>query len=147
MRDMFLITLDMMEETTPFYEVSNFAKKGFECRHNLTYWHKEDYLGLGPAAHGRLGNKALQNPADITRWLSGEQEIQILTKEELFEERLIMGLRLRDGIDNAHITPEAIHKAESLQWITCRGNKIIPTKEGFLMLNQLTLLLAQEFQP
>lgn len=146
-RQMYLLTLDMTEEKIPFYEVSNFAQKGFECRHNLLYWRKEDYIGIGPAAHGRIQNKGFQNPPDIQKWLDGKRETENLSDEELFEERLIMGLRLREGISAKGIDKKAVSKAIELGWITVQEDKIIPTTEGFLMLNRLILLLSQNWRP
>lgn len=146
-RQMYLMTLEMTENELPFYEVSNFAKKGFECRHNLLYWHKEDYIGIGPAAHGRIQNKGFQNPAHIQEWMDGNKTTEHLSNEELFEERLIMGLRLREGISDEGVNKIALSNALQKGWITHQKNKIIPTKEGFLMLNRLILLLAENYQP
>ncbi|MDR3424321.1 MAG: radical SAM family heme chaperone HemW [Alphaproteobacteria bacterium] len=54
--DMYEATQEMMDEAgMPAYEISNHARKGHESRHNLTYWHYEDYIGIGPGAHGRIG--------------------------------------------------------------------------------------------
>lgn len=60
------------------YEISNFARPGFQCRHNLRYWLYEPYMGLGPAAHGFNGARRYANPKDLARWLrhpeAGEAE-------------------------------------------------------------------------
>lgn len=90
------------------YEISNYAQKGQECRHNLAYWRYEDYIPIGPGAHGRLtlDNKvALRNLKAPETWLKtvadkghGLQESLTLTKDEQFTEALLMGLRLKDGI-------------------------------------------------
>ncbi|MBO7332700.1 MAG: radical SAM family heme chaperone HemW [Alphaproteobacteria bacterium] len=144
-RQMYLLTLDMTEEKTPFYEVSNFAKKGFECRHNLLYWRKEDYIGIGPAAHGRIQNKGFQNPPDIQKWMDGYRETENLSDEELFEERLIMGLRLREGISDKGVDKASLLKATQQGWISHQKGRITPTPEGFLMLNKLILLLAENY--
>lgn len=145
-RQMYLLTLQMTEKDIPFYEVSNFAKKGFECRHNLLYWHKEDYIGIGPASHGRIRNQGFQNPTNIQKWLNGERTTESLSDEELFEERLIMGLRLREGISDKGVDKASLLKATQQGWITHQKGRIIPTTEGFLMLNRLILLLAENYQ-
>jgi oxygen-independent coproporphyrinogen-3 oxidase len=95
------------------YEISNYAKKNYECEHNLVYWQGRDYLGIGAGAHSRIyfnqeaarsGIVMLHEPI---AWLkkvqetgAGIQKIEKITREELLEELILMGLRLRDGIDN-----------------------------------------------
>lgn len=101
------------EETTraglPAYEVSNHARPGQECRHNLVYWRGGDYVGVGPGAHGRL---TLSGTPHATRqhrapemWLKRVEETghattdrQALAPEERAEELLLMGLRLTEGV-------------------------------------------------
>lgn len=144
-RDLYLLTLDKMEKAKiPYYEVSNFAKKGFESQHNLLYWHGDDYLGIGPAAHGRIGLYATQNPKDVNEWLQKGTITEKLTPDERKEEKIMMGLRLREGIKNDGISEQNIQKARANGWIKDNPKRIIPTKEGLLMLNQLTLLLLSE---
>ncbi|HLP69988.1 MAG TPA: radical SAM family heme chaperone HemW [Rhizobium sp.] len=96
----------------PAYEVSNHARPGAESRHNLTYWRYGDYAGIGPGAHGRLsrGREKLatateRNPED---WLAaverdghGMVDQEILGTDEQADELLLMGLRLREGVDLA----------------------------------------------
>lgn len=93
----------------PAYEISNHARPGAECRHNLAYWHSADYVGVGPGAHGRLtldGNRVAtrQSRAPET-WLAaaerqghGSEERTILTLGERLDELLMMGLRLAEGV-------------------------------------------------
>lgn len=93
----------------PAYEVSNHARRGGECRHNLVYWRYGDYLGIGPGAHGRLtieGRKyACRNLRAPETWLqaveargSGEEEAAPVEPPERRDEMLMMGLRLAEGI-------------------------------------------------
>ena len=91
------------------YETSNFAKKGFKCTHNLSYWNYQDYVGIGPGAHGRItlsGKKHStmeeKNP-DI--WLKRKKvpgnispKISLLKRKDVFEEKLIMNLRIFNKI-------------------------------------------------
>lgn len=88
------------------YEVSNFAKPGYESRHNYTYWNYDDYLGIGPAAHSRLtvdGKKyAVENPNDIQKWLNNESLTYCLSDEEIANEAKIMGLRTVNGADKKY---------------------------------------------
>lgn len=90
----------------PRYEVSNHARPGHESRHNLGYWRSEDYVGVGPGAHGRRGMCATVRQRKPEAWLDAvnaaghglEQEI-ILSPAERMGEALMMGLRLSEGID------------------------------------------------
>lgn len=142
-RGLFMQTLEKMDKAgIPLYEVSNFAKPGFECRHNLIYWQGNDYAGIGPAAHGRLGLTATEKPADVEAWLQGKQEQTQLSQEERFEEKLLMGLRLRQGMSKAGIEPNKIQQAVQKGWLIEEKHLIRPTIEGLLMLNQLIVLLA-----
>lgn len=139
-RDLFLQTVHQMRAAgILLYEVSNFAKPGFECRHNQAYWRSQDYAGIGPAAHGRLGLRATENPHDVTAWLNGVQTDTCLTPIEKEEERILMGLRQREGIVAGSISPDAITTAVQKGWIIRKGNRICPTDDGLIMLNTLIL--------
>ena len=110
----------------------------------MLYWQGDDYLGIGPAAHGRIGLYATQNPKDVNEWLQKGTVTEKLTPDERKEEKIMMGLRLREGIKNDGISEQNIQKARANGWIENNPKRIIPTKEGILMLNQLTLLLLSE---
>ena len=105
--DLFAMTREMTAAAgLPAYEISNHARPGQESRHNLTYWRYEDYLGIGPGAHGRreglatLRHKKPENYlAAVERQGSGISESRTLTKHEQASEALLMGLRLAEGID------------------------------------------------
>jgi oxygen-independent coproporphyrinogen-3 oxidase len=87
------------------YEISNFAKPGYECRHNLKYWHLQPYLGLGPAAVSFDGRVRTKNSSDLDRYLElaarGQPppcEIETLDQAKLREEYIMMALRLGEGL-------------------------------------------------
>ena len=143
-RRLYKLTDEIMDEHKhPAYEVSNYAKKGFECRHNMTYWLGADYIGIGPAAHGRLALVATENARSVPLWIKTNPRTETLSVKERNLEKLLMGLRLRQhGISPQNIAPSKIQKATQKGWIKIKDDKIIPTQEGILMLNQLILLLA-----
>ena len=100
----------MENHRLPAYEISNHAKQGSECQHNIAYWRYQDYVGIGPGAHGRLSRNTTDKIATRQKkspetWLQsiesighGDAEIVSLTLEEQFREQLLMGLRLKQGI-------------------------------------------------
>ena len=94
----------------PAYEISNHARPGAECRHNLIYWRYQDYVGIGPGAHGRFaegGAKiARRRKSGPEAWLEaveqdghGTAETTVVAGRDKVEEALMMGLRLSQGID------------------------------------------------
>jgi len=94
----------------PAYEISNYARRGQESRHNLTYWRYDDYVGIGPGAHGRrLGMRTERHrkPENFlgatARCGHGIVEEALLTPTQAADEALVMGLRLSEGIDAAAI--------------------------------------------
>jgi oxygen-independent coproporphyrinogen-3 oxidase len=93
----------------PAYEISNHARPGEACRHNLVYWRSGDWLGLGPGAHGRLtlagqrlATEAIRLPEGWLRQVEargdGEKPRQLLSREDRLAELLLMGLRLSEGL-------------------------------------------------
>ena len=94
----------------PAYEISNHARPGAECRHNLVYWRGEEYAGIGPGAHGRLDIEGVRHATATEKrpeaWLMrveasghGVTTDELLNSEERADEFLLMGLRLAEGID------------------------------------------------
>jgi oxygen-independent coproporphyrinogen-3 oxidase len=96
----------------PAYEISNHARPGAECRHNLVYWRGQEYAGIGPGAHGRLDIDGARHATATEKrpesWLMrvearghGVTTDDVLAREERADEFLLMGLRLAEGIDPA----------------------------------------------
>jgi putative oxygen-independent coproporphyrinogen III oxidase len=94
----------------PAYEISNHARLGAECRHNLVYWRGDEYAGIGPGAHGRIDSDGVRCATATEKrpeaWLMRVEQLghgvttdDTLTREERADEYLLMGLRLREGID------------------------------------------------
>jgi putative oxygen-independent coproporphyrinogen III oxidase len=96
----------------PAYEISNHARPGAECRHNLVYWRAHEYAGVGPGAHGRVDiggeRRATATEKRPEGWLMRVETLghgvvsdEALTREQMADEFLLMGLRLAEGIDPA----------------------------------------------
>jgi oxygen-independent coproporphyrinogen-3 oxidase len=109
----------------PAYEISNHAKPGAECRHNLAYWRYEDYLGIGPGAHGRVRRDGIRTATRQIRspeaWLtaieakgSALDEATPVAPGEAIEEMVMMGLRLVQGIDRNRLEALAGRDVEVL---------------------------------
>lgn len=112
-------TNDLLEQSgRPAYEISNHARPGAECRHNLVYWRAEEYLGIGPGAHGRLHDRLDRCHAVRTHrapqvWLDrverdghGVIEETPIEPDERLIEILMMGLRLQEGVRLARLARE-----------------------------------------
>lgn len=146
----------------PAYEISNHARPGAECRHNLIYWRSGDFAGIGPGAHGRLtlgnGRIATATEKHPETWLalverqgSGVIDEDRLVQAEAADEFLVMGLRLAEGIDIARfealsgrpLDPERIAFLEG-EGLVARigGNRLKVTPLGFPVLNAVVADLA-----
>jgi putative oxygen-independent coproporphyrinogen III oxidase len=110
-RDLYDVTQAICADAgLPAYEVSNHARPGAQCRHNLVYWRGQDYAGIGPGAHGRLLIDGRRHATATEKrpepWLMRVESLghgvvtdEVLTPEEIADEFLLMGLRLAEGID------------------------------------------------
>jgi oxygen-independent coproporphyrinogen-3 oxidase len=127
----------------PAYEISNHARPGAECRHNLAYWLYQDYVGVGPGAHGRLtrdGAKCATRQVRLPeRWLAavegtgtGLEETTPVDRATAIEEMLMMGLRLVEGVSRTRLEKSAGQEIETLF-----GGNLAPLIEaGFLRLDR-----------
>jgi len=97
------------------YEISNYAKPGFECQHNVACWRGRNYVGLGCAAASRVGNRRWTNKPDVDAYLASlnadslqvPRDEEILTPELDATERIVFGLRMAEGVDLDLIVSEA----------------------------------------
>ena len=155
--DLFALTRDMTAAAgLPAYEISNHARPGEESRHNLTYWRYGDYAGIGPGAHGRRTHLATTRHRKPENWLSaidrtghGLQEERALGAGEQASEALLMGLRLREGVDLAqlaarlHLPAETLINADKVRFyadlglVTRHGDRLIVTDRGMPLLDAL----------
>ena len=106
------------------YEISNFARPGFESKHNLGYWRGADYLGLGPSACSTIGGQRWRNVPDTKAYakrISGGEsvrgEMETLDAATRAKERIMFGLRMREGVARA----EFGHEAKQLADLTTHG--------------------------
>jgi putative oxygen-independent coproporphyrinogen III oxidase len=122
----------------PAYEISNYARPGAECRHNLVYWRAHQYAGIGPGAHGRLdigGDRyATATEKRPESWLTrvegeghGLITDDVLTREEMADEFLLMGLRLVEGIDPARYAALAGRLLDAARVAALRENGLLET--------------------
>ena len=158
---------DVTQEATiraglPAYEVSNHARPGAECLHNLIYWRYGEYAGVGPGAHGRIntarGRRAQATERHPEMWLTcveteghGLVEDDVLTAEQQGDEFLLMGLRLREGVDpqrfflisGKKLAPSRISElvGDGLVEYT-RDNRLRVSSEGFPVLDAVVADLA-----
>lgn len=102
-RLMYEKTEELLEQAGYYrYEISNYAKPGYECRHNCGYWRRREYLGLGVGAASLIGNRRFRNgdslEAYLTNPLEVRENIQELSLEEQMEEFMFLGLRMTEGV-------------------------------------------------
>lgn len=102
-RDIYYFTREMLENAGyERYEISNFAVPGFSCSHNIGYWKRENYLGLGLHASSMVANERWKNTDDLSAYLQEpskmHEEEHSLTTQEQMEEFMFLGLRLTEGI-------------------------------------------------
>ncbi|WP_051548008.1 radical SAM family heme chaperone HemW [Sneathiella glossodoripedis] len=160
--DMYLLTQTLCgQRGLSAYEISNHARAGYECRHNLTYWRYGSYLGVGPGAHGRLledgvryATAQLKRPESWLRAVTeeghGTESMEpVGNAQECAEEALLMGMRLSEGVwfENlkqvAGIDFEAVVSKEGLERLLKAGfvemdaHKIVASNNGRFVLNSV----------
>jgi len=132
------------------YEISNFAKKGYESRHNLRYWRGEEYLGFGVAAYSYFAGERFGNSRDMRAFLAGENIVEErvrLDERDLRNEYLMLRLRLCEGVDERELTARFGVSFRSLapsldSWISHgflkqEGSRIFFTDRGFFVSNAI----------
>lgn len=114
------------------YEISNFAKHGYRCRHNMKYWQREDYLGFGPSAHSFFDNRRFYYPADRIAYLHAQtrrtEPEETDTGLTDAEEAIMLAMRLSDGLDVA-----LLQKEHGVDFEAAYGQRLLPyLKSGHL---------------
>lgn len=129
------------------YEISNYAKPGYVCRHNLGYWRRTDYLGLGCAAHSLLRGERFQNTAVLDEYLRGVRETdrQALTADDIFEEKVLLGTRTAEGIP-LELLRDRMNRVDSLRalgLVETGCGRLWLTERGLDVQNRVVLTLVQ----
>lgn len=159
---------DVTQEVTtaaglPAYEISNHARPGAEARHNLVYWRYGTYAGIGPGAHGRIAVQGERRATYVEKmpdaWLDlvdrqghGIMTDEPLSRPEQADEMLLMGLRLREGVDLLRyarlaghgLSQERISALAEQGLVQHRGDRLMVTPEGFPVLNAVIAALADD---
>lgn len=146
--DMYLMLGDELEKHGfKNYEISNFAKQGFEGKHNLKYWNAEEYLGIGPSAHSFIDGKRFYYPRDIEYFINGNAPVDDGTGGDE-QEYIMLRLRLADGIIfdefekrfNKKISENLIKKAKKyadMELTKVNEKSVSFTRKGFLISNTI----------
>lgn len=153
---MYAETIDAMEKAgRKQYEISNFAKPGFESQHNLVYWNNQNYFGLGAGASGYLGNRRYKNRGPIQHYLKSLKndqlpvlEEEILTQKAQIEEEMFLGLRKILGVDKTvfenrfgfsmmDVYGDVIEKLKQQKLITETNSRVCLTEEGLFRGNDV----------
>lgn len=153
---MYAETIDAMEKAgRKQYEISNFAKPGFESQHNLVYWNNQNYFGLGAGASGYLGNRRYKNRGPIQHYLKSLKndqlpvlEEEILTQKAQIEEEMFLGLRKILGVDKTvfenrfgfsmmDVYGDVIEKLKQQKLITETDSRVCLTEEGLFRGNDV----------
>lgn len=160
--DLFALTRDITRAAgIPAYEISNHARSGQQSRHNLIYWRYQDYIGIGPGAHGRRKGSdskpyATERHKKPENYLSAVERNQHGIKAEILlksstraMEAMMMGLRLNEGIDllkisaktniesNKIIDQKALHNLSNLGFATHQDHRVIVTEKGMPLLDTI----------
>ncbi len=129
------------------YEISSFCKEGFESRHNLNYWARNEYFGFGAAAHSFYNNKRFSNIANIQRYIAlshdglyaptDYDEVPLITDTEAEEERIMLNLRTNRGAYISEATRSSASRIASLGYGDFDGSRLTLNSRGFRVSNSI----------
>lgn len=133
------------------YEISNFAKAGFESAHNKKYWQCDEYIGIGLSAHSYLDGVRFSNTGDFSSYINGEfssGEKEVLSKEDKMSEFMFLGLRMTEGVSKSEFETRFSQKIEKvfekpllkfkkMGMIEEKGDKICLSKRAISVSNQI----------
>ena len=131
-----------------WYEISNWARVGEECRHNLLYWEGGDYLAIGCAAHGKTGARRWWNVRTPERYIdavragrSAEAGDETLDRAGRAREALGLGLRTRSGVAIDAVDPVQLDLVREIGLAEVTGSRVRLTRPGRLVANEVTIRL------
>ena len=139
----------------PWYEISNWARPGGQCRHNLAYWHNHDWWGIGPGAHSHVRGSRWWNVkhpagyADLVRsGRSAAADTEELTEEQRRTEAVMLRMRLKTGLPRAALDSETVDELAA-QGLMCGDSDVVLTRKGRLLADAVirTLLLRPASVP
>lgn len=133
------------------YEISNFAKPGFECRHNLNYWNRGQYIGIGAGAHSFIGDRRIKNTGDIHRYIevvnSGNLPVEDFVEiscNDAIKESIFLGLRKTEGLNinefNKDLGIDIVKASEKLineGLLATDGEHLGLTRKGIVVSNMV----------
>jgi oxygen-independent coproporphyrinogen-3 oxidase len=148
--DMFLLACEALDDAGyGHYEVSNWARPGYECRHNLGYWERRPYLGLGAGAHSYRGRRRWWNvrpPEGYIRAVeAGQAPVggdERLDPQDDDLEEVFLRMRTLEGIPGSWIGEERAAEFVEGGLLDRRDGRLVPTERGMLLLNEIALSLA-----
>ena len=146
MREYYDIVNDFLSEKGFIhYEVSNWSKPGYESKHNYTYWRNDQYYGVGLGASGYIDDIRYKNTVNLDKYLKGEciQEKEIVTPKDKLTYQIMLNLRTNEGLDVSFVKDkeDAIKELISGDLLKLENNRLIPTYEGMMVLDQIVLQL------
>ena len=121
------------------YEISNFAKEGYPSKHNMAYWRRTDYLGLGPAAHSFLKGVRYSAPEDTAAFISNPDPLQNplpIGEQDGYEEAVMLGLRTKEGIPLA-LLPRGFDFNRYRDFSYIENDRFILNERGFYLSNAI----------
>ncbi len=136
--DQYLFMCDYLKDYS-HYEISNFAKEGFESRHNLKYWNCEEYIGIGPSAHSFYGGERFYYPKNLKEFITCPKTVFDCFGGPKSEE-IMLKLRLKKGINVADLSPNARKKCELFAKNNLgilKDNNFSLTDKGMLVSNSI----------
>ncbi len=150
--DMYLLASEFLcSNGYTHYEISNFAKKGAECRHNLKYWKGVEYIGFGTGAHSYFNGVRYSYPKNIIQYIGTscfidlETEKVCIDEDEKRREEIIFGLRLREGINAANINIDSNIKMYIKHGFCFLENgRLGLTPKGMLLSNHIISHILQQ---
>jgi oxygen-independent coproporphyrinogen-3 oxidase len=148
--DMFCLACDRLADAGyAHYEVSNWARPGFECQHNLGYWERRPYAGLGAGAHSYRDDRRWWNVRRPEEYLSlvesgrlpvgGEERLE---PSDAYLEEVFLRLRILEGIPVSWVEPDRAEPFLASGLLEDHDGALVPTERGMLLLNELVLALV-----